>query len=95
MRKSIHTDEYVALRARLSAIRAAAGLSQRGLAERLHVPHSWVAKVESGERRIDVVEFGWFCVSCGASPAVEATRLWSAGGLTRRPSQPTRGGGHQ
>jgi hypothetical protein len=28
------------------------------------VPHSWVAKVENGERRIDLVEVGWFLGAC-------------------------------
>jgi transcriptional regulator with XRE-family HTH domain len=65
MRKSTHTPEYAALRQKLASIRAAAGLSQRQLAAILQVPHSWVAKVESGERRIDLVEFAWFCAACG------------------------------
>jgi transcriptional regulator with XRE-family HTH domain len=47
-------------------MRQGAGLSQRELGKRLGVPHTWVAKVESGERRIDVVELGWFCKGCGA-----------------------------
>jgi transcriptional regulator with XRE-family HTH domain len=65
MRKSIHTSEYAALRAQLHKIRTDAGLSQRDLAARLKVPHSWVAKVENGERRIDLVEFCWFVEACG------------------------------
>jgi transcriptional regulator with XRE-family HTH domain len=72
MRKSTHTAEYGGLRARLAAVRSAAGLSQRRLAQRLRVPHSWVAKVEAGERRIDLIEFGWFCAACGASATDEA-----------------------
>ena len=86
MRKSTHTAEYGALRARLVAVRSAAGLSQRALAERLRVPHSWVAKVEAGERRIDLIEFGWFCSACSAAPADEAAALLSgvsAGGDKR------------
>ena len=85
MRKSTHSGEYAALRARLAALRAAAGLSQRGLATRLRVPHSWVAKVESGERRIDLVEFGWFCAACGASPADEASVLFGNDGKGSHP----------
>lgn len=68
MRKSVYTAEYGALRAELRASRAKAGLTQRQLAERLKVPHSWVAKVENGERRIDLVECGWFFAACGADP---------------------------
>jgi transcriptional regulator with XRE-family HTH domain len=66
MPKSTHTADYRLLREALAEMRQAADLSQRALAERLGVPHSWVAKVESGERRIDLVEFCWFCRACGA-----------------------------
>ncbi len=38
------------------------------LAKRLSVPHSWVAKVESGERRIDFVELCWLLSACGVEP---------------------------
>lgn len=68
MEKSVHTADYRALRAELLRIRREAGLSQRDLAARLRVPHSWVAKVESGERRIDLVEFCWFTSACGVDP---------------------------
>ena len=37
--------------------REKAGLTQRGLAARLKRPHSFVGRIEAGERRIDVVEF--------------------------------------
>ena len=68
MEKSTHTAEYAALRRELRDLRCDAGLSQRELAKRLRVPHSWVAKVESGERRIDVVEFCWFLNACSKPP---------------------------
>lgn len=87
MRKSTHSGEYATLKESLAAARQAAGLSQRQLARRLRVPHTWVAKVESGERRIDLIEFGWFCEACGVSPAKEARRLFSAitnGAVSRR-----------
>jgi transcriptional regulator with XRE-family HTH domain len=75
MKKSVHTAEYAALRAELRAARESAALSQRGLAARLKVPHSWVAKVESGERRIDLVEFCWFVSACGSDPEAVTERL--------------------
>lgn len=68
MEKSTHTRDYRALRAKLHSVRQNAGLSQRDLATRLGVPHSWVAKVESGERRIDLIEFCWFASACGVDP---------------------------
>jgi transcriptional regulator with XRE-family HTH domain len=75
MRKSTHTLEYAALRKELRAARENAELSQRDLAEKLKVPHSWVAKVETGERRIDLVEFGWFIAACGGDPNATYARL--------------------
>jgi transcriptional regulator with XRE-family HTH domain len=75
MEKSTHTTEYAALRAELLAARKNAALSQRDLAAILDVPHSWVAKVESGERRIDLVEFCWFLSACGIDSLVVTERL--------------------
>ena len=91
MKKSTHTFEYRLLLERLADIRKKAGLSQRRLAALLRVPHSWVAKVESGERRLDLIEFGWFCSACGVSPADEASRLFR-NQLTSRASANRRGG---
>ncbi|MFT8680415.1 helix-turn-helix domain-containing protein [Gluconacetobacter sp.] len=41
----------------LIAARRDKGLTQATLAERLGKPQSYVAKYETGERRIDVIEF--------------------------------------
>ncbi|GBR12225.1 transcriptional regulator [Acetobacter oeni] len=41
----------------LIAARRGNGLTQTTLAERLGKPQSYVAKYETGERRIDVIEF--------------------------------------
>ena len=68
MEKSVHTPGYRALRAELRKIRGDAELSQRDLASHLCVPHSWVAKIENGERRIDLIEFCWFASACGVDP---------------------------
>lgn len=75
MKKSVHTKEYKALRAELRAVRDRAGLTQRDLAAKLGVPHSWVAKVEAGERRIDVVELAWFLAACGEDAAATISGL--------------------
>ncbi|MEZ0267346.1 MAG: helix-turn-helix domain-containing protein [Phycisphaerae bacterium] len=94
MRKSTHSPEYAALRERLAGLRREAGFTQRDLGQSLGVPHSWVAKVESGERRIDLVEFGWVCLACGASPSDEAAALLAqVAGPRRRP--PARRGGRR
>jgi len=75
MRKSTHTPEYDALCSCLKRVREKAGLSQRQLAVKLNVPHSWVAKVEMGERRLDLIEFAWFTRFCGEDPARLAQEL--------------------
>jgi transcriptional regulator with XRE-family HTH domain len=68
MTRSVHKSAYESLRAKLREMRLAAGFSQRALAKILKVPHTWVAKVESGERRLDVIEFVEFAEACGADP---------------------------
>jgi transcriptional regulator with XRE-family HTH domain len=75
MRKSTHSWEYRRLRQWLTAARQRAGLSQRGLASKLGVPHTWISKVESGERRIDLVELARFCAACGLSAPEEISLL--------------------
>ena len=75
MEKSIYTPEYAVLRAELVSIRKNAGLTQRDVAKRLKVPPSWVAKVETGERRIDLVEMCHFSSACETDPTSLCSRL--------------------
>jgi transcriptional regulator with XRE-family HTH domain len=42
---------------RIVAARNEAGMTQRQVAESLGKPASWIAKIESKERRLDIVEF--------------------------------------
>jgi transcriptional regulator with XRE-family HTH domain len=68
MRKTIYTGEYQALVLWLRAQRAAHGMTMRDLAEILDVPHSFIGKVETRERRIDLVEFIAICRALSVSP---------------------------
>ena len=61
MTYSINTEETQALRLWLKRARKSKKISMRALGEKLCQPHSFVQKVESGERRLDVVEFVWYC----------------------------------
>lgn len=54
--RSFWPDLYEEFRRRLIAARESAGLTQREAAARLGRSHSFVAKSEAGERRIDVIE---------------------------------------
>ena len=54
---SIYSDEYQMVIKLLCTARKEKGLTQVTLAQALGRPQSFVAKMESGERRLDVVEF--------------------------------------
>ena len=75
MKKSIYSVESAQLRKELRETRRRAGLSQRDLATKLNVSPSWVAKVETGERRIDLIESGWFLAACGGDVRATFVRL--------------------
>jgi transcriptional regulator with XRE-family HTH domain len=55
--KTLGTDRHKALVALLIEKREAAGLTQSALADTLGEYQSFVARLESGQRRIDVIEF--------------------------------------
>ena len=42
---------------RLIEAREQAGLTQRDVSEKMHMAHSFLSKCETGERRVDVIEF--------------------------------------
>jgi len=54
--KTIRSSGHEALREALIAARKAAGITQAELARTLRCHQSFVARIESGERRIDVIE---------------------------------------
>jgi transcriptional regulator with XRE-family HTH domain len=63
-----HTLAYRKLCGMLRAMRAAAGLTQRDLAEKLRMHPSMVHRSEIGDRRIDPVEFAAWCRACQMDP---------------------------
>ena len=56
MSKSVYNDDYKKLIERLKQARLDAGLSQQVVASKLGKPQSYISKVESGERRVDIIE---------------------------------------
>jgi len=56
MSKSIYSKDYKEIINRLKNVRIQAGLSQQAVADKLGKPQSYVSKIESGERRLDVAE---------------------------------------
>ncbi|WP_110753715.1 helix-turn-helix domain-containing protein [Phyllobacterium leguminum] len=57
MTNSFHSESYAILLTVLIEARRDKGLTQQIVAERLRKPQSYVAKIEGGERRLDMVEF--------------------------------------
>jgi transcriptional regulator with XRE-family HTH domain len=57
LRKTLRTKGHRALIDILVESRQLAGLTQRDLAARLKRPHSFIGRIEAGERRVDVIEF--------------------------------------
>lgn len=55
--KSLHSREAKIFCKNLVAARKAAGLTQIDIANLLGEPQSYISKIESGERRLDVIEF--------------------------------------
>lgn len=56
MSTSVYNDDYKKLIERLRQARLDAGLSQQVVADELNKPQSYVSKVESGDRRLDIIE---------------------------------------
>lgn len=68
MPKTLWSEAQTALIAALVEARKAAGLSQAALAGKLKCQQSLIARIESGERRIDVVELVVMARALGVDP---------------------------
>jgi transcriptional regulator with XRE-family HTH domain len=66
--KSVFSNEYDVFRRCMIAARKEAKLTQETLARCLNKPQSFVAKYESGERRLDVIEFILVTRAIGIDP---------------------------
>ena len=56
LRESLDSDNYKNIRRKLIILREKNSLTQRELAKKLSITQSYVSKVESGQRRLDVLE---------------------------------------
>lgn len=74
VRKSLYSPDYEAFLALLRAVRQEAGLTQVELAGRLTTTQNYVSKSESGERRVDALEWLRWVAACGADPVTFLTR---------------------
>lgn len=60
MSKSVYSKDYKDIIERLKTARIEVGLSQQEVADKLDKPQSYISKIESGERRLDVAEIKKF-----------------------------------
>ncbi len=60
MKKTIYSKQYKTLIARLKAARLHCGLNQVQVARSLRITQSHVSKIESGQRRLDVIQLKEF-----------------------------------
>ena len=60
MSKSVYSKDYKEIIERLKKARIEADLSQQAVADTLGKPQSYISKIESGERRLDVAEMKKF-----------------------------------
>jgi len=65
---SVRTREYDTLLTVLKAARKSAHLTQRDLSLKLGKSFSYIAKIEKGTRRIDVVDFIEIAAALGIDP---------------------------
>ena len=68
MQKTIHSKMGQLVHQKIVEIRKLAGYTQRDLAKKLDREHSFIARIEQGERRVDIVELYLICKACKASP---------------------------
>lgn len=75
IRLSIHSVEYIWLREFFLRRRIELGLSQRALGEKMGVVHSFIGKVETGDRRLDIFEFMAYCEGLELDPIWVLTQI--------------------
>jgi transcriptional regulator with XRE-family HTH domain len=71
----LERQQYEYLRSELKKARLAGELHQLDLAKRLKKPQSFISKVESGERNLDIIEFVSYCNALDLDPAKYLKKL--------------------
>ncbi|MBU3639123.1 helix-turn-helix transcriptional regulator [Polynucleobacter sp. AP-RePozz3-80-G7] len=61
----LERQKYELLRSELKNARLQAKMHQVDLAKNLKKPQSYISKVESGERNLDIIEFVSYCEALG------------------------------
>ncbi len=75
MNKPLHGKRSKIFCEHIRSLREKAGMTQRNLAEALGREHGMVARIELGERRVDIIEAFDVFEALGADPAEETLEL--------------------
>jgi len=73
--KSNPKKYYLVVTELLYRLRTNSGLTQKALSEKLNVPQSYISKIETGERRIDLIELREICSALGSNLVEFSTML--------------------
>lgn len=84
MGETVYTPEYQVFLGLLKAAREQSGLTQRGLAARLGKSYSYVAKIETGYARMDIVQIRLYLDAVG-TPFLEFMRRFEEAVRQARP----------
>ena len=72
---SVYSIEYQMVIKALREARVAGHITQEEIGKALGRPQSFIAKVENGERRLDIVEFVHLCRLVGIDPVSIINKL--------------------
>jgi len=71
----LERQRYDLLRSELKKARLERDVLQKDLAKTLKKPQSFISKVESGERNLDVIEYTNYCFALNLDPSKWLRRL--------------------
>ena len=69
MKNTKNSVKYLALIAWLKAARINKGLTMRDVGLLIDEPHSFIVKLESGDKRLNVYQYVQYCDALGLDPA--------------------------
>jgi transcriptional regulator with XRE-family HTH domain len=72
---SMFTAAADALAAAVVELRTKAGMTQRQLADAVGREQSFIGRIETGQRRVDLVEWVTICQACGVEADLEIAAL--------------------
>lgn len=75
MKKILRSEEQIFLQSLLKEARHSVGLTQEHLATKIGKPQSFIAKYETGERLLNVIEFMYVLKALDQNPSSFVTQL--------------------